>query len=56
MTNRHIGNIGQWGALIMCVIGLYIEIAYGADFGYICITFGSLLLAVFTKIKHERGE
>lgn len=56
MTEKHLGSIGQWGAFFLCLTGLYIEIAYGADFGYICITFGSLLLAVFTKIKHERNE
>lgn len=50
------GMIGQWLAFFTCIIGLYIEVIYEADYGFIMITFGSLLFAVMTKIKHEGGS
>lgn len=50
------GMIGQWLAFFTCIIGLYIEIVYEADYGFVMITLGSLLFAAMTKIKHEGGN
>ncbi len=46
-----IGIIGQYSALIMVAFGILYEIVTGAHIGYITVTTGALLVAVFTKIR-----
>lgn len=48
-----VGCVGQWLALVSCVVGIVIEIKYGANIGYIAITAGSLIFSIATKIKCE---
>jgi len=45
------GSIGQWLALIASSGGIIIEIIYEADVGFLCITSGSVLWGLFTKLK-----
>ena len=45
------GSIGQWAALVASIGGILIEISYEADIGFVCITSGSLLWGMFTKVK-----
>ena len=45
------GSIGQWAALVATIGGILIEIEYEADVGFVCITGGSLLWGLFTKVK-----
>ena len=45
------GSIGQWAALVASIGGILIEISYEADIGFVCITSGSLLWGLFTKLK-----
>ena len=45
------GSIGQWAALVATIGGILIEIEYEADVGFVCITGGSLLWGLFTKMK-----
>ena len=45
------GSIGQWAALIASIGGILIEIEYEAHVGFVCITGGSLLWGMFTKLK-----
>ena len=45
------GSIGQWLALIATSGGIIIEILYEADVGFLCITSGSVLWGLFTKLK-----
>jgi len=40
---------GQWGAALLVSAGLGVEFAMGADLGYILITGGALVFALFTK-------
>ena len=46
-----LGIFGQWLAGVMVGIGVGIEIGMGADLGYVLITLGSLLYAIFTKLR-----
>lgn len=46
-----IGIFGQWLAGVVCGVGIGVEIALGADLGYILITVGSILYATFTKLR-----
>lgn len=50
-----IGVLGQWLAAFTVVVGIIIEISYGAHLGFILITAGSLIFAIATKIKYLRG-
>ena len=45
------GSIGQWAALVATIGGILIEIEYEAHVGFVCITGGSLLWGMFTKLK-----
>ena len=45
------GSIGQWAALVATSAGIAIEFIYEADVGFLCITIGSVLWGMFTKIK-----
>ena len=45
------GSIGQWLALIATSGGIIIENIYEADVGFLCITSGSVLWGLFTKLK-----
>ena len=51
-----IGNAGQWAACVAISAGIFIEILYHADIGYIAITGGSLLFAIFTKVKYYKTK
>ena len=51
-----LGNLGQWTACFVITVGIIVEIRYGADIGYISITTGSLLFAIFTKIKYYKSK
>lgn len=48
-----ISIIGQWLAGIAGFIGIGIELAYGAQLGFILITICGVAGYVFTKIRHE---
>lgn len=51
-----IGEIGQWAGMLLCLAGLAVEIATRADVGYAVLTFGSLVWAIFTKVKYYRRK
>lgn len=51
-----IGNAGQWVACVAISTGIFIEILYHAGVGYIAITGGSLLFAIFTKVKYYKSK
>ena len=51
-----IGSTGQWVSACFLAVGVVTEIKLGANFGYICITIGSLLFAIFTKVKYYKGN
>ena len=51
-----IGALGQYLALLALGIGIAIEIHYEADFGFLCITIGSAIFAVATKVKYHEKE
>jgi hypothetical protein len=43
--------LGQWLAVLLFSCGIFIEIIYHADFGFLVITCGGFVFSVFTKIK-----
>ena len=43
--------LGQWLAALLCSAGLGVEAATGADIGYMIITGGALVFAIFTKLR-----
>ena len=45
--------LGQWLAALMVACGIGVEIGMGGHIGYILITSGALIFAVFTKLKRE---
>lgn len=47
-----LGSIGQWVAFVVMSFGIIVEVRLGADTGFIAITVGSCLFAVFTKIRY----
>lgn len=49
----YIGMGGQWLAVILLFCGIYIEICYMADLGFIAVTCGACCFAVFTKIREQ---
>ena len=42
--------------VVIVAIGIAIEVYYKADLGFLCITVGSLALAVSTKIENRRKK
>lgn len=57
MKNAHlIGSLGQWLGGLVSAFGIGFEIASGAHFGYVLITTGSVLFAVFTKLRYYRSK
>lgn len=46
-----IGILGQWVGGVIVGIGIGVEIALGADLGYVLISLGSLLYAFATKLR-----
>lgn len=46
--------LGQWLAALICAAGIGVEIATGADVGYILITLGAITFAIFTKLGREK--
>lgn len=51
-----IGELGQWVGMATSIAGLVIEIALGADIGFVLITVGSLAWASATKVKYYRRK
>jgi len=51
-----IGEIGQWLGMAASIGGFIVEIATGADIGFVLITAGSLAWAVATKLKYHRRK
>lgn len=51
-----VANSGQWLACCLLSLGIVIEVVMSADIGYISITVGSLVFAVFTKLKYYGGR
>lgn len=49
-----VGIVGQWLAVLMVSVGLIVEVATGANLGFVIITAGSLIFAIATKIKYRR--
>lgn len=48
------GELGQWIGMAASVAGLVVEIVLRADLGYALVTGGSLVWAIFTKVKYWR--
>ena len=48
--------IGQWLAGIAGFVGIGIELAFKAHWGYVLITLCGVLGYVSTKIRHEYGS
>jgi len=46
------GNIGQWCGLIVCVVGVIVELITHADYGYVILSSSSLIWGCATKIKY----
>jgi len=46
-----LGIVGQWVAGVLCGVGIGVELATGADAGYMAITGGAVLFAFFTKLR-----
>ena len=42
--------------VVIVAVGIGIEIAYGANVGFICITAGSLAFGVSTKIERRKKK
>lgn len=51
-----ISSLGQWVGGLVSAFGIGFEIASGAHFGYVLITTGSVLFAIFTKLKYHRRK
>jgi len=52
MNKRELwGVIGQYGSGVLLLIGIVIEIAYGAHIGFIAISMGGLGWGICTKIR-----
>ena len=55
-VKNFIANLGQWFACVLLTMGIIIEIVMQAKIGYISITVGSLVFAIFTKLKYYGGR
>lgn len=55
-SKTKIGNFGQWVAAFFLLGGILVEISYRAHAGFILITLGSAMFAIFTKIKYFKGK
>ena len=55
-ANAIIGNLGQWVACCAISVGIFLEVLYRANIGYVAITGGSLLFAIFTKVKYYKAK
>ena len=51
-----LGGLGQWIAGGICLSGILIEISARAYAGFIFITLGSVMFAIFTKVKYLNGR
>lgn len=49
-----IGNIGQWTAAVLCLLGSVLILRRSGFGGSSYIVIGSLFFAIFTKIKYYR--
>lgn len=50
-TKETIGIIGQYGSMLLLIVGLIIEISMKAHIGFIFLTTGGLLWGISTKIR-----
>ena len=55
-VSKLIGSVGQWVACCATSFGIVIELTQHAHIGWVCITAGSLIFAVATKIKYYLKE
>lgn len=44
-------DAGQWVSGFLLIAGIFIELIYQADTGFICISVGGLAWGIFTKLK-----
>jgi len=51
MSNDTIGIIGQYGSMLILIVGIAIEVLARAHVGFVLITIGGLLWGVSTKIR-----
>jgi|TARA_Y100000310_G_scaffold304926_1_gene344564 hypothetical protein len=49
-----LSELGQWIAVTFLGVGIWIEITYKADVGYMAVTIGSTLFALATKYKYYK--
>jgi len=56
MVKETIGMLGQWLACFLLIVGLIIEVVYGANIGFVLITIGGLVLALATKVKYWQSR
>ena len=47
-----LANFGQWLGMCLLLVGVIVEVYTGADVGYMAITIGSAVFAIWTKIKY----
>jgi len=50
-SKETLGIIGQWGSGFLLLVGITIELIYGAHIGFIAISTGGLGWGIFTKIR-----
>jgi hypothetical protein len=51
-VRENLGIAGQWLAVVLLALGIFVEVRYIADLGFYCITFGSFAFAIFTKLRY----
>ena len=56
MNHELLGIYGQWLSVLLVTVGIGVEVGYGANIGFVCITAGGVVLAIATKIKYHRGK
>lgn len=56
LSKTFLGGLGQWIAGGLCLAGILIEVSYRAHAGFILITLGSVMFAIFTKVKYLNGK
>lgn len=54
MIDKFWSEVIQLTGVIFLVIGLLVEVHFGADIGYVILTGGSLVFALGTKYKHAK--
>lgn len=56
LNKTKIANFGQWAASFFLLGGILVEVSYRAHAGFILITLGSAMFALFTKIKYHKRK